>query len=344
MPRKHPQPFWREGRKCWFVQLGTKQLKLDPDRDEAFRLYHELMSRPIETRTLSHGGAFPAMAVMNAFLDWMQANRAKRTYEWYRGFIELFADSIPPGITTSALVPYHVTRVMDSRPEWGPNTKHGFARAVTRAFNWAAKQGLVASNPLAGLEKPAAEARETFASPADYEDAILRASPPSFADVIRFAWETGARPQEIRAIEARHVRLDEGRVILPPSESKGKRSSRVIYLTDEAMSVLRPLCELHPSGPVFRHSGGGPWTKDAINCAFRRLARRTGRKLHLGAFRKGWATEALKNGVDVLTAAHLMGHANSNMLAKHYAKMQADPAFMAEAARRARGRPGPSDA
>lgn len=134
-----------------------------------------------------------------------------------------------------------------------------------------------------------------------------------------------------------YVRAGEGRVVMPRSESKGKRSARVIYLTDEAAAIVGPLCESRPSGPIFLNSGGRPWTKDSINCMFTRLERRMGRRFHLGAFRKGWATEALKNGVDVLTAAHLMGHSNANMLAKHYAKMQADPAFMAGAARRARG-------
>jgi hypothetical protein len=43
MPRKHPQPFWRAERTCYYVQIGKKQHRLDPDRDEAFRLYHELI-------------------------------------------------------------------------------------------------------------------------------------------------------------------------------------------------------------------------------------------------------------------------------------------------------------
>jgi hypothetical protein len=40
MPVRFPRPFWRSSRNCWFVQLGKKQVRLDPDRDEAFRMYH----------------------------------------------------------------------------------------------------------------------------------------------------------------------------------------------------------------------------------------------------------------------------------------------------------------
>lgn len=337
MAKKHPRPFHRKGR-GWYVQLGKRQIKLADAEDEAWRAYHELMARPPEARLLRPGGDVLALDVLDAFLDWTRANRAPRTYDWYRDFLLQFKDAIPRDIAVSGLRPFHATRVMDARADWGPNAKHGFARAVSRAFNWAVKQGIIASSPMAGLERPPPEPRELHATPADYAEALPLASPPEFRDVLAFAWETGLRPQEARAIEARHVRLDEARVVIPRPEAKGRRSVRVIYLTDEAAEIVRPLCERRPSGPVFRNGAGNPWTKDAINCAFCRLRAKLGRKLHLGAFRKGWATEALKNGVDVLTAAHLMGHANSNMLARHYARMQADPAFMAEAARRARGR------
>ena len=41
-----PKPFFRSDRAVWFVQVGGKQVRLSPDRDEAFRLYHELVARP----------------------------------------------------------------------------------------------------------------------------------------------------------------------------------------------------------------------------------------------------------------------------------------------------------
>ena len=43
---KFPKPFFRTARKAWFVQLAGKQINLGPDRDAAFRRYHELMGRP----------------------------------------------------------------------------------------------------------------------------------------------------------------------------------------------------------------------------------------------------------------------------------------------------------
>lgn len=75
----------------------------------------------------------------------------------------------------------------------------------------------------------------------------------------------------------------------------------------------------------------------AVKKERKRIALEHGPELHLGAFRKGYCTEALKNGVDTVTVANLMGHGNAVMVSRVYAKVQQDPAFMAEAARRARG-------
>src|SRR3954447_12988890 len=60
-------------------------------------------------------------------------------------------------------------------------------------------------------------------------------------------------------------------------------------------------------------------------------------KFHLGALRKGFATEALKAGLDTITVAHLLGHRDGTMVSKHYGHVQQDPEHMARAARKARG-------
>ena len=48
-PRKqNREPFWRSDRSCYYVQHGTRQVRLSPDKDEAWRLWHEFMARPPE--------------------------------------------------------------------------------------------------------------------------------------------------------------------------------------------------------------------------------------------------------------------------------------------------------
>ena len=393
MPRRYPQPFWREFMQCWYVQIGKKQIKLHPDREEAYRLYHELMTRPAEAASPTPlSSSRTAVEIIDLFLEWASCNKAKRTYEAYRDHLQTFVYSIPARTAVEELKPYHVTRVMDAHAtNWSNNTKNDFATTVQRAFNWALEERLIDATPLAKVRKPAQEGREIAISPAEYLRIIEAVNEPAFRDLLELAWETGARPQELRTFEARHVEVEQNRIVFPPSEAKGKKRHRVIYLgTDRARAIVRRLCGERPAGSILRNAAGEPWTKDAINCAFVRLrvvlglramkesnipfkkiprfrrskfnpaelaaARKShGEKLrqwrkdlrkqaldlcrpyHLGAFRKGYATEGLKNGMDTITLANLMGHVNGAMLSRIYAKVQQDPEFMAEAARRAKG-------
>jgi integrase len=342
MPRKHPQPFWRESRRCFFVQLGKKQVRLSPDRDEAFRLYHELMSRPAgqaandnipaEARATPH----LVVEILDEFLEWAAKHKAPRTYAWYKENIQRFIERIPPGLTVAELKPFHVTRVMNEFAHWANNTKNDFIGAVKRALNWAVDEELIDRSPLARIKKPAREAREMAVSPAQYGTIIEAVKEPAFRDLIELSWETGARPQELRKIEARYYDPQTGRIVFPPRQAKGKKHYRVIYLTPRAREMVERLHAARPSGLLLVNSEGNPWSKDSINSAFCRLEKKIGVKYHLGAFRKGYATEALKAGIDTVTVAHLLGHRDAGMVSRVYGHVQQDPELMAAAAGRAK--------
>jgi hypothetical protein len=135
---QHFRPFWRASRNCWYVQLAKRQIRLHPDRDEAYRLYHQLMSRKPEEHMPAPADPIPSRQVvelLDAFLEWAKKNKARRTYEWYQENIERFVDAIPATLAIADLKPYHVTCAMDAYPHWSNNTRHDFIAAVKRAFN-----------------------------------------------------------------------------------------------------------------------------------------------------------------------------------------------------------------
>jgi integrase len=68
----------------------------------------------------------------------------------------------------------------------------------------------------------------------------------------------------------------------------------------------------------------------------RKRALELSKPYHLGAFREGYATEALKAGIDVVSLAHLMGHRDPSMISKVYGQVQQDPEHMASLAQRAK--------
>lgn len=44
--RRDPAPFWWAARNCYYLQVGKKQIKLDPDLEEAKLLAHAIHSKP----------------------------------------------------------------------------------------------------------------------------------------------------------------------------------------------------------------------------------------------------------------------------------------------------------
>jgi integrase len=93
---------------------------------------------------------------------------------------------------------------------------------------------------------------------------------------LEVTWETGCRPQESLAVEARHVDLVNSRWFFPPDESKGEQWPRIVYLTDRALEITKRLLELYPSGNLLRNGAGRPWDPFAVNCCFCRLQVRMG--------------------------------------------------------------------
>lgn len=336
MPRKHPQPFWREARKCWYVQLGGKQIRLDPDRARAFDLYHELMARPAGTAAISRPGVSPTvLEVLDAFLSWSHVSQAGKTHKWHLTWCRAFAASAPKGLTVADLRPHHLLEVSAAHPDWSDSTRNAFIRSIQRAIRWAHDHGLIEANPVQRVAKPAGGRREVVVTPGEFA-ALLDLFPDrEFRDVLITAWETGCRPQELVRVEARHVDTANARWVLPPGESKGKRSARVVYLSDTAAEITRRLCEAHPTGPIFRNMDGRPWTCDAVKLRFQRKARRLGRKLCLYHFRHSFATRMLLAGVDAMVVAHWLGHRDTSMLGRVYGHLSQRPEFLHEKLRAA---------
>jgi hypothetical protein len=66
----YPKPFFRAPRGLWYVQLDGRQVNLGPDRDEAFRSYHDLMARGRGEPEPATGDA--VVSILDAFLDCLQ--------------------------------------------------------------------------------------------------------------------------------------------------------------------------------------------------------------------------------------------------------------------------------
>ena len=270
-----PKPFFKKGRGVWYVEIDRKQVNLGPDKDDAFRRYHQLMSQPQP----KYVAADSVLGVVDAYLEWCSKHRATDTYRWYRDRLQEFARHIAPTLSVAQLRPFHVQQWIDAREGWADGSRRNAIRAVKRAFKWAEEQGYIDRSPVAHMKKPKGGKREIIVGQEEFDEILSLAPDRGFRDLVIVTWETGCRPQESLIVEARHVDLVNQRWVFQQSEEKSRSAMRVVYLTDRALEIVKRLMLAHSEGPLFRNSAGEPWTADSVNCAFTRIRVRMGRRL-----------------------------------------------------------------
>lgn len=327
---RQPKPFYRKSKQAWYVQIGKRQISLGKDEKQAWKHYHQVMAEnePIKDTTTVE-------TLFERYLDWVQKNRQPGTYDKVRHLLSKFAKFIGKRTKVTKLTGADLSRWVDSESTWNCTTRHDGIGAVSRCFNWAVGMGLLTSSPVSHVpEKPTPKRREVVYSNQDWQQLRSHVKDTAFGDLLDFMWETGCRPLEARTMESRHVNRKSGVVIFPPSEAKGAKRERVIYLTEKAVEICRNRIGRFPEGPIMRNRAGRPWTKDAINCRFRRLRKKLGRKANAYAIRHSYATNGLIDGMDSLTLSQLMGHADISTLAKNYAHLAKNPNYLRDQARR----------
>jgi len=328
------EPFYRKSRRAWYLQVGKRQIKLAESKAESWAKWHLIMAGGIPQES----NKATVKTICDAFIEEMKMSRSERTWQWYEWSTKKLIQCVKGDTAAESVSMSEITLMISSEKKWKANSRHGFARSIKRLFSWAKKNRLIETDPIEHLEKTSPQAREDYITPEQWTFIENNLPDSSFKDLLILAWDTGMRPQELVLIEARHFRKDERMVVFPAAEAKGKRHPRIVYIaSDRAVRILDSHAQRRPEGPVLVNSRGLPWNRWSVSNAMIRLRNKFGVKIHLGAFRKGYCTQALQNGVDPVTLAKLMGHRDVTMIMKVYSQVHQDKEYMAESAMKAKG-------
>ena len=241
---RKPQPFFRKFTGTWYVQIERQQINLGPNEEAAWNRYHAIMAGQV-----TGDNSTTVAVVFDHFLDWCQRNRALASYEFYKRFLDSFAQRIGRRLRVDQLKPYHVTQwTADRYSASSPMTVHHAIRSVQRAMNWAVREGYFDSSSVARIQKPTRTRRQLALTPEQWHAVYNTASDGPFRDLLTILHETGCRPQEARIIEARHFERKYKRWVLPRELSKGGRACRVIYLNPTAIALTEKLAAQYPEG------------------------------------------------------------------------------------------------
>ena len=330
---RQPKPWYRKQTKSWYVQIDGKQINLGSKKRNAWRKYHEIMANgAVSARTDT------AILLLDKYLTWCDHNLAAATVRKNRFHLKRFGTHIKPQLTATDVKPLHVQRWIDKQYRGkSPTYKNIAITAVKAAFNWAVEQGYLDHNPVARMKKLRCDCREFFIPAVDWLRVLSAARGRQFKELVAVMFASGARPQEMRVIAARHYEPDLARLVLLREESKGTKRRRVIYLDDVSREIVERLAASYPRGPLFRNSRGRPWTSDALSARFRRLRKKLEMpKLCAYTLRHSYAHWQLTAGTDSYIVGKLLGHSDGRMLETRYGHIDRDATFMMDTAQRAK--------
>ena len=193
---------------------------------------------------------------------------------------------------------------------------------VRAAYHWAARWGLLPTNPLAGLQL-ASPAPQTPDPPTAREARRLYATAaPHVQRVIALGMATGARIGPSELFRLRWTDIDtRGAVLRMPNAAKGARAeAREVPLRQDVLRLLRRW-EAEDAGngcPWVIHYRGRPVR--SISRAWRNTLRRAGieRRIRPYDLRHAFVSRALDHDADLKCVAEVMGHANEKMIVRFY--------------------------
>jgi len=325
-----PKPWWWEERKGYYAFIHGSRRRLGTSLVEAKNTLKALLQQP-QGRPVSYDSV---AIILDDFISWCTENRKPKTARGYEDFCQSFLDSFPH-LKVFDLTSANVTVWLQDQKTWNSTTKRNAITALQRAFNWAVKNRGLERNPIRGMEKPEANRRTVVLTPQEFDAIIDNTKDAAFRELLIVSYDSGARPQEIKQMEARHIQIDKFRCVIPSEEAKGRQKARVIYFpTYRCQEIIKRRVQEHPEGKIFRNHRGRDWTASAIKCRFDRMEDKVGKRYNHYAFRHTFITRKLLAGVDSHIVASLSGHSDTKMLDTVYSHVAEDYSFMLKQAKK----------
>ncbi|MDP6438196.1 MAG: site-specific integrase [Candidatus Brocadiia bacterium] len=336
--------WWYESRKCWCADVpcenGRKRLYLGPSEVKARSELHRYMaqyydsldsaaadSRPVWKRG-AHSISLIALAVR--FLKWNEANRANGTWRGYRDGLKHITrrhkDKLACELTAS-----DVEAVKQEMIDGGyaARTMNIMVTAIKRLYNWGVKQGLLADNPLKGLEHVSKHVNAPARPPEKHLAldralkciGICRESPP-LGEMCEFMLLTGMRVGEVVRLTWGDIDFQQQTLRLERHKTSGFTGRpRTIPLCARAMEILRGVAieNAEADESIFRGRDAQAFTVGALHLRLRRLRKKhpelKGFSFH--KLRHTCATYLARLKVPERVAQAILGH-SSTLMTRYY--------------------------
>lgn len=270
----------------WVVRDGrrTRYYLGDNERDarRALKILEgaEAEASHIRRRPSSYraGSVVTLDVLSDTYLDWVARHRKPRTLEYQLNVLRQFVAWAGRSTDCTTILPLHLDEwISDNAERWSGTTSGQYLSVIQSMYVRAIKLGIINYNPVQYVDKPANDTVK-FAMTRKQEARCVEAlecEEGYFREAFLAMLQTGARPQEVRAVEARHIEHigDSNRSCWlwhwKAGEAPKGRHARTIWTRQHTEILTRE--RARTAGHLFRMKAGRPWTANALRLRFMRF-------------------------------------------------------------------------
>lgn len=329
---------WRRrgGKHSWYSRRsipGTGRYKKQrlalSDEHAGGLTFEEALQRALAKHVERKDSAVTVRDAAEQYIEWFKVNRS---CQWTEGRIRRYIIPALGSIPLEELTTAEVERFKSSLVAQGADeekTRKSKATAnrnftILRALlNRAWRNGLTSSNsawarvqPFPGVDEP----RVRYLTPAQCR-ALILASPPALARLIRAALYTGARYGELARLKLED--FDPLAATLTIRKAKGNKS-RVLALNEEAVNFFSDLARKSASNsPLLRQSSGTTWGKGAYKKSLCTASKKAEivPSVTFHVLRHTWGSHMRMQGVPIKYISEALGHSDTRITEKYYAHL-----------------------
>lgn len=306
MPRQ-PKPWYDAGKDLWRVYIRRKRHDLVKGREnevEAKRLFHLLMAEQLGPAVKTAPSSLTVVELCNLRYLHLLATAAPSTTADARPHLAAFATAYQHD-RAAEVTPAMVEAWISGHASWGQTTRGRVIAIIKATFRWAWQEGRLEHDPLARLKAPTWQSRVRAIGSVDWAKIQPAIKSADGRDLLMVISETGARPDEIARLEAKHLRPN--RIAeLPGKNTRKTGRSRIVRFTALAWEAVQKRAESRPVGYLFRTHRGAKWSRTAIQGCCWKASAASGIKFTAYDLRHGFITDALERGLSDAQIAELV--------------------------------------
>ena len=205
--------------------------------------------------------------------------------------------------------------------------QHNPARAIRAFLNFCVRDELIDESPFDRVQMPRVEKKILQAFTAEQIQTVLHHCQTERDRVIcLFLLDSGVRASELIAITVGDVNLSRGEVLVRAGKGQKQRTTYIGAITRKQLRRYLSGRDMYSQSPLFASENTGkPLTLSGVVQLMKRLSRRSGVDICTAhTFRRTFAINCLRNGMNIYALARLMGHSDITVLRQYLALVDQD--------------------